>query len=177
MVFCAKIKPKLNRIHPKTRRKQGFLMMFFQFDGYLNFKNSTDLFVNFFLMFCHPGHLWSCESSGEGPIWHCAIATQNSETSIQFHLRSNVQSVSNVCGIPFLLFHIFWTLKWYSISINNTFWDVSHHGVFICTFSLLSSLLFTFQSSKFNYSSSSQCCWTRMAVQMSFSISKGTQKG
>ena len=35
---------------------------------------------------------------------HCAIATQN---SIQFHLRSNVQSVSNVFGIPFLLFHIF----------------------------------------------------------------------
>ena len=39
-------------------------------------------------------------------------------------------------------------------------------GGFICTFSLLISLSFTFQSSKFNYSSSSQCCWTRMAVQM-----------
>ena len=39
------------------------------------------------------------------------IATQNSETSIQFHLRSNVQSVSNVFGIPFLLFHIFLNIE------------------------------------------------------------------
>ena len=39
-------------------------------------------------------------------------------------------------------------------------------GDFICTFFLLISLSFTFQSSNFNYSSSSQCCGTRMAAQM-----------
>ena len=43
----------------------------------------------------------------------------------------------------------------------------------ICTFSLLISLSFTFQSSKFNYSSSSKCCLTRTdnsneSVQLSF---------
>ena len=44
---------------------------------------------------------------------------------------------------------------------------------FICTFSLLISLSFTFQSSKFNYSSSSKYCLTRTnnsnkSLQLSF---------
>ena len=46
-------------------------------------------------------------------------------------------------------------------------------GGFICTFSLLISLSFTFQSSKFNYISGSKCCLTRTdisneSVQLSF---------
>ena len=46
-------------------------------------------------------------------------------------------------------------------------------GGFICNFSLLISLSFTFQSSKFNYSSSHQCCQSRTgisneSVQVSF---------
>ena len=41
----------------------------------------------------------------------------------------------------------------WNIIIEKKFFSI---GGFICTFSLLSSLSFTFQSSKFNYSSSSQ---------------------
>ena len=37
-----------------------------------------------------------------------------------------------------------------------------NRGGFHLYFSLLISLSFTFQSSKSNYSSSSQCCWTRI---------------
>ena len=59
----------------------------------------------------------------------------------------------------------------FSIIPNN--WVFWYLGGFICTFSLLISLSFTFQSSKFNYSSSSKCCLTRTdnsneSVQLSF---------
>ena len=88
--FCAKIKPKLKRIQ-KTIRKQGFLMIFFSilmvFRSLLNFGSILAQKLNRFIcktFFCHPGHPWSCESSGEGrikgPIWHFAtdsISRQN----------------------------------------------------------------------------------------------------
>ena len=46
--------------------------------------------------------------------------------------------------------------------ICTSYWVSSMRG-FICTFSLLVSLSFTFQSSKFNYCSSSQCCFSGLS--------------
>ena len=56
--------------------------------------------------------------------------------------------------------------------VSNKQTNMTKEG-FICTFSLLISLSFTFQSSKFYYSSSSKCCLTRTgnsneSVQLSF---------
>ena len=72
---------------------------------------------------------------------------------------------------------------WSSCFFKDVYCSLPHvhirgsEGGFICTFSHLISLPFTFQSSKFNCSSSSKCCLTRTddsneSVQMSFQYPK-----
>ena len=77
VVFCAKIEPKIEKIQ-KTIRKQGFFDDFLSiltvFWSLLNFGSILAQKLNRFIcekknwIFWHPGHPWSCESSGVGKI-------------------------------------------------------------------------------------------------------------
>ena len=75
--FCARIEPKLSKLQ-KTTRKQGFFDDFLSiltvFWSLFNFGSILAQKLNRFIcekknwIFWHPGHPWSCESSGEGKI-------------------------------------------------------------------------------------------------------------
>ena len=77
VVFCARIEPKMEKIR-KTIRKQGFfddlLSILTVFWSLLNFGSILAQKLNRFIckkknwIFWHPGHPWSCESSGVGKI-------------------------------------------------------------------------------------------------------------
>ena len=75
--FCARIEPKLSKLQ-KTTRKQGFFDDFlsiltvfwslFNFGSILAQKLYRFIYEKENWIFWHPGHHWSCESSGEGKI-------------------------------------------------------------------------------------------------------------
>ena len=77
VVFCARIEPKMEKIR-KTIRKQVFfddlLSILTVFWSLLNFGSILAQKLNRFIckkknwIFWHPGHPWSCESSGVGKI-------------------------------------------------------------------------------------------------------------
>ena len=71
--FCARIEPKLNKlqktvkIDKKSSKKPCFLVVFWSllnFGSILAQKHTKCKYLSIVPFFCHPGHPWSCESSG-----------------------------------------------------------------------------------------------------------------
>ena len=71
--FCARIEPKLNKlqktvkIDKKSSKNPCFLVVFWSllnFGSILAQKHTKCKYLSIVPFFCHPGHPWSCESSG-----------------------------------------------------------------------------------------------------------------
>ena len=78
---------------------------------------------------------------------------------LYYNIQGNQELLDHICSLACFKSNI----ELCDLAEKNENFDLSaisnatvHIGGFICTFSLLISLSFTFQSSKFNYSSSSQ---------------------
>ena len=98
--FCAKIEPKIEKIR-KTMRKQGFFWgwFFVNFDSFLKF---TQFWLNSSAKTEHPGHPWSCESSGVGKL---RALSDTVCPYIELYRESpyNTVSISTVPGLPQVL--------------------------------------------------------------------------
>ena len=125
VVFCAKIEPKIEKIQ-KTIRKQGFFDDFLSiltvFWSLLNFGSILAQKLNRFIcekknwIFWHPGHPWSCESSGEGKIRALSDTVSGCRLTGRFttfcrYLMSKLKFFKNVSFLQgkfiFLLDHFF----------------------------------------------------------------------
>ena len=101
VVFCARIEPKMEKIR-KTIRKQGFfddlLSILTVFWSLLNFGSILAQKLNRFIckkknwIFWHPGHPWSCESSGVGKIRALSDTVITTKNANEWKLFISVKS-------------------------------------------------------------------------------------